>query len=67
MMKPPISRRTMLKGVGAATIGLPLLEEMWGAPSHAVAAAADAKVTTGHAYQESEEGAFENADHEPVE
>lgn len=44
MMKPPISRRTMLRSVGAATIGLPLLEEMLVAPSTAVAAAADATV-----------------------
>lgn len=28
MKKQPISRRTMLKGLGGATIGLPLLEEM---------------------------------------
>ena len=27
-MKTPISRRTMLKGLGTATITLPLLEEM---------------------------------------
>ena len=30
MTKPRINRRTMLKSVGAATIGLPLLEEMIG-------------------------------------
>ncbi|TWU12571.1 hypothetical protein CA54_13950 [Symmachiella macrocystis] len=44
MMKQPISRRMMLKSAGAATIGLPLLEEMLVAPSSAVAAAAEATV-----------------------
>lgn len=36
-MKNPITRRTMLKGLGGATIGLPLLEEMI-APATAAAA-----------------------------
>ena len=36
-MKKPISRRTMLKGLGGVTIALPLLEEM--VVSNATAAA----------------------------
>jgi len=35
MKNRPINRRTMLKGVGAVTIGLPLLEEMLAAPARA--------------------------------
>ena len=35
MKKTRISRRTMLKGVGTATIGLPLLEEMLASPAMA--------------------------------
>ncbi len=44
MNKPPISRRTMLKGMGAATIGLPLLEEML--VTNAGAAALESAVPT---------------------
>ena len=39
-MTPKINRRTMLKGLGAATIGLPFLEEMFG--SIAIAAQSSA-------------------------
>ena len=35
-----ISRRTMLRGTGTATIGFPLLEEMISTPAHAAPAAA---------------------------
>ncbi|QDS94761.1 hypothetical protein FF011L_35430 [Roseimaritima multifibrata] len=35
-----IHRRTLLRGLGAATIGFPLLEEMVSAPAHAAAASA---------------------------
>lgn len=38
MTKPRINRRTMLKSVGAATIGLPLLEEMIGSTAMGAAA-----------------------------
>lgn len=41
MTKQPISRRTMLKGLGSVTIGLPLLEEMF----VATAAAASEQAT----------------------
>ncbi len=38
MNSHPISRRTVLKGMGAVTVGLPFLEEMWTPPVHAAAA-----------------------------
>ncbi|MDA1015561.1 MAG: DUF1552 domain-containing protein [Planctomycetota bacterium] len=38
-MKTPLSRRTMLKSLGTATIGLPLLEEMLQTPTLAAPAA----------------------------
>ena len=34
-MKQPINRRTMLKGLGGVTVGLPLLEEMLVSPAAA--------------------------------
>ena len=39
MKQHPLSRRTMLKSVGAATIGLPFLEEMLGSTAVAAPAA----------------------------
>ena len=39
MNHQPISRRTILKGMGAVTVGLPFLEEMWMPPVHASAKA----------------------------
>lgn len=37
MLQQPINRRTMLKGLGTVTVGLPLLEEMLGSAAFAAA------------------------------
>jgi len=44
MKKNQINRRTMLRGVGAATIGLPFLEEMLGSRSLAAPASAGGEI-----------------------
>ncbi|MCS5539276.1 MAG: hypothetical protein NZ804_04720, partial [Roseibacillus sp.] len=44
MKKNSINRRTMLRGVGAATIGLPFLEEMLVSGALAAPAPADGEI-----------------------